>query len=162
MTPPPITTRLSGTSESASISLFVSTNPAFRPSESPGIGGIAGDEPVAISRFLAANVSSPTDTRTSSSVLSIMRASPVTTVTPKVFRDDFMPQVSSFTTLFFRANTTLWSIVRFSVLTPYFSPCATPSCNFALYSSVLVGIHPSFRHTPPTFAFSMQSTLRPA
>ena len=43
-----------------------------------------------------------------------------------------------------------------------FDACKAVSSTFAAYSKVFVGIHPSFRQTPPTLFFSNKTTLSPA
>ena len=89
-------------------------------------------------------------------------ASPATIVTLLEVSLDFTPNTSLRTTLLLRAMIFAKSKDTSETFTAYFDAWRAPSYVFAEYNNVLVGIHPSFRQTPPRLFFSISNTLKPA
>ncbi len=118
MTPPPMHTSDFGCVCRARISRFVITKPEASPSFTPGIGGTAALEPVAITSRGAERTSPPAETVKFSPSLPRIFPSAEKTVTPCAFIAAPTPRTSVRTTPSFRATTFAWSNETFSAVTP--------------------------------------------
>ena len=121
------------------------------------MGGTNVSDPVQTSRCSDSYTTSPHRTL----FLSIMNASPFITSTPACANLDLMPSTNLRTTFDLRATIFPKSKEAVPNSTPYLDACRPESYSFAEYNNVFVGIHPSFKHTPPKLRFSNNRTCKP-
>ena len=95
----------------------------------------------------------------SSPAITASRSTMATPYEPTVI---FTPPVSFFTTLSLRSIIFPISKAAASgTAIPYLAAPFIVSHSLAEYNSVFVGIHPSFRHTPPMAFFSNKTVFKP-
>ena len=153
MTPPPMMTREPYTRPWSS-----SSSSEVMASSSPGMGGRAGTEPVAIRMRSAVKVLPSTATCPGPR----MEAAPRNR---SIFRWRNSPSMPA------RSWATTWSFFRWAAakssaapgaLRPHSPPVSASRFSWAAWSRALVGTHPRFRQVPPTSRPSATAVRRPS
>ncbi len=158
-TPPPMITARSGSSVSSNTSSEVSTTvPSMAK---PGM--VLGTDPGASTMWSPTSSSVVPSGAVTVTVRSApSRPSPSYTVTLRFFSRPVTPPTSLSTTALLRAKSLAASTRGASVTIPNSAELATPLWTAAASSSSLAGIHPRFRHVPPTRSFSIRAMCNPA
>ena len=152
--PPPSTTRLAGSSLNSVASRFVHT-----PSRSrrPSIGGITGDDPVAITIRSVSYTSLPTATRPGPSIL----PSPRSRSMPLSSSQPTAPVSSQDEVMKSRYSSALARSIE--PVTASAAPATSRAASSASpgRSSVFDGMHAQYEHSPPTSSRSTIATRMP-
>ena len=156
ITPPPMTTIDSGhfSNDNAPV-LSMHCGPSI-----PLIGTVDGTEPVAMIYLSETIFLSPSAVLTFTVVLSAKLPSPSIILTPLALRSACIPSTRRLTTAFFLSITFVKSRTGCAI-TPMSAPFLAFSYTSALCNRAFVGIHPSLRHVPPTWHFSITVTSAP-
>jgi hypothetical protein len=156
MMPPPITSRRPTPSSISSASV----EPITRGSSS-GIPGIeVAREPTATMAQSKETLRTPCAVSTSTRLAETKRPLPVTNSTLRCAASLARPPVSLATTLSLYARSPAKSTRGGSKVTPRSAREAASEITPATCSSVLEGMQPTFRHTPPSRAWRSTSTTR--
>ncbi len=158
ITPPPAIINDSGILSSER-SPVLSTTPS---SSIPGTGRVAGREPVATITESASIFScAPPLFSTDSSPGDSNSASPSTRRIPLLRRRVATPSTRWPTTALFRSISAFQSSGPTSNVRPWSRPSPAAERREAACNSTLVGMHPTFRQTPPSAPFSITVTSAP-
>ena len=126
-------------------------------------GRFRGREPVATMTWSAFSVRVSPSFSTSTTPLSpVRRPYPSTWVILFFLKSPPTPRLSCWATFWLRSCAGPRSKERLSALIPCFSPSFISLARRALVSMDLVGMHPTFRHTPPSFSSSTHATDIPS
>ncbi len=157
MTPPPMTTRRPGTSESSRASRAVQTS---FPNSKPGMA--MGRAPVArMNAGASTRVFSP-PASTSIAFGPTKTAVPFSTSTPLPFSSWPTPPTSFFTTPSLKARSLATSTVGSPARIPRPAAARMSSTRFPAAMKALDGIHPQFRQTPPSDSLSTSAVFFPS
>src|SRR5258708_30462065 len=145
MIPPPMTNKRlqSGGNSSAPLESMTrgsSGNPGSR----------ADSDPAAMMHCLNSTRRTPSAPFTSKEWGPTNLASPRITVTLRCFASSISPLVNRVTTLFFHARSKSRSIFGGAKTIPFAAMSAASSMTFAACNKALEGMHPTFKHTPPS------------
>ena len=158
MMPPPMATSRFGTSGMSTASRALQT---FLPSIlNPGIS--MGRAPVATMKAGASTRTFSPPPSTSTAFAETKRALPFTTSTPFPFSRKPTPPVIFLTTSFLKARSLSMSTRGSPARMPRSPACRMSSTRLAAAMSALEGMHPQFRHTPPSSSRSTRAALFPS